>query len=252
MIAARKQEFAPAPTVDGRKVMPIEQALVWAYQTELCALSEGAFADPVGGWSSERVDGSRGGWDDAAVARIVNPDALEMHKWVQHLEQPGWLAVDEDLGLMASTYESLSEPAYFAEALPKAATLVIVNARLGKVPELSEGPTPYAIRHPTNGTVPIKRVVMRAQKTIDQREVSYADSEEVRQVRAKGRGGVYPQGSFCEVGYFPDWDAIVQERAEYLVWWLALRWLADNLDHLARVRVLPPDLPMRPWQEAVA
>lgn len=251
MMALRKRDFKPTAYADGRKVMPIDQALRWAYQQELSLLGAEGISPVATNWSVERVDSgsNRNSWDSAILAQYVSPDALEIHKWVQYLELPGWLAIDTDAtGLLGSTYEPLAGRGYFEEALPKAANLVTVHARLGTIPDLSDHPMPVAVRHPANGTIPIKRAVTRTGKTCSGGEVSYADQEEVRMARKSGRGGFYPQGSYCEVKYFPDWDQVVQERAEYLVWWLALEWLSINLEHLERISVMPPDLPQRPWQ----
>jgi hypothetical protein len=255
MMALRKREFAPAPMIDGRKVMPIEQALVWAYQTELCSADETQLYG--GGWNLDRVDYSTSSaWlaiADAAAARAVSPDALSIHKRVQELENGKWLDADADLtGLLASTYVSLSEAAYFEEALPKAANLVIVHARLGTVPDLTGSPQPFAQRS-ANGEVLVRRMAEFTHKTVAQEDISFQAEQPIRagvtymESRGKPTRGRYPQGSYCLVGYAPDWDEVVRERAEYLVWWLALEWLSMNLGHLDRMRVTMPELPQRPW-----
>lgn len=269
MMALRRREFQPAPMHDGRRVLPIEQALEWAYQTELCQFTDGVITEPGGGgWFGERVDGTRGGWDEAALARIVAPDAIAIHKRVEQLEQPGWLDVDLDpkteddpsrheqfLQLFASTYVSLSAEAYFQDALPRAGNLVVVHARLGTVPDISGLPQPYAKRS-ANGEVMVQRQVELTQNTINGGKVTFTDDAPVRagvsyaETRGKPTRGRYPQGSYCLVGYDPDWDEVMRERAEYLVWWLALSWLSDNLDGLSRIAVTPPELPMLPWQQS--
>lgn len=260
MMVLRRRDFErvevqPASTVDGKRVMPIEQALVWAYQTELCAASEAQMYGS--GWNMERVDCSTSSaWlaiADAAAASAVSPDAKAIHERVQELDDPSWLAIDDLTGLLASTYVSLSEPAYFEAAFPRARELVITYARLGKLPDISGAPRPYPVRA-DNGEVLVRRVLEFRHKTIDQREVTDQAEQVIRdgvtyaEARGKPTRGKYPQGSFCLIKYAPDWDEVVRERAEYLVWWLALRWLSDNLDHLERHVVTPPELPMRPWQ----
>lgn len=223
--------------------MPIERALVWAYKLELPNASLNAVGKT--NWITERVDSSYrgGGFDVDAVARVVSPDALAIHERVKELSQPGWLSVDMDAGeLLSSTYRSFTEPDYFAAAFPKAYDLVVMAARLGRPPGFSE-PLVEPVKH-ENGSIQLFRHVARKLKTVDGRRVAYGFDEPFR----LKRGGTFPQGACCHFEAFPTWDQIMQERADYLAYWLALRWLSENLDHLARLHIIAPELPMRPWQ----
>jgi hypothetical protein len=100
-----------------------------------------------------------------------------------------------------------------------------------------------------NGEVMVRRRVTFMHMALNDREVPHEDEEIVREIRGKPTRGRYPQGSYCLVGYEPDWDRIVQMRAEYLVWWYALSWLLNELTDLERIEVIGSELPQRPWQE---
>lgn len=254
-MALRRREFQPAQHVDGRRVMPIEQALVWAYQTELCAANETQLYG--GGWNLDRVDCSTSSaWlaiADAAAARAVSADALAMHDAVQRLEIENWLSLDykpkEWRGLLIESIVPIIVDSWYVKAaVPKAATLVITHARLGNCPSLPDDPVPKPLRN-VNGTPVLRRAATLPARTIDQREVSFSADVPVEQpTRTRGRYGVYPQGSKCELFYAPEFGPVAAERADYLVWWLALDWLSQNIGDLERHVILPSELPMAPWK----
>jgi hypothetical protein len=255
MMAVRKLDFQPAAYADGRKVMPIEQALAWAYQTELCSANETQLYG--NGWNLDRVDCSTSSaWlaiADAAAARAVSPDALAMHDAVQRLETENWLSLDytpeEWRGLLVDSYVPVIVDSWFVmAAVKRAATLVITHARLGNTPTLPDNPVPKPLRN-VNGTPVIRRETTLRMKTVDRRDVGFQADEPVEQpTKTRGRFGIYPQGAKCELFYAPEFGPVATERADYLVWWLALDWLSQNIGDLERHVILPSELPMAPWK----
>ncbi len=63
------------------------------------------------------------------------------------------------------------------------------------------------------------------------------------------RKDVYASGAYCGLQWSPDPKEIVRDRAEYLVWWLALAWLTGELQDLESRIIAPPGAPRRPWAE---
>jgi hypothetical protein len=62
------------------------------------------------------------------------------------------------------------------------------------------------------------------------------------------RKDTYKEGSVCLLAWEPPPHLLIAERAEYLVWHLALEALASMLaGKLETIGVLPPSAPTRPW-----
>jgi hypothetical protein len=241
-----------SPTPDHRRVMYIENALKWAYGEELAQIpsigGEPEFHGSHPMWNMARVDGnSGGGFDENALRRLASPDAIEIAKTVHRLADPALLARQAALVGALNGPGPAEEFAAIKAALPRLEVLVIVHARIGKPPDLPDHRTPYAIRT-ANGEVCVRRIRPLKYRTVDGRDIWQDDTEIVREIRGKPTRQRYPQGSYCLVGWSPDWPELLRERAEYLVWRLAIRWLARNLKHLERIQVLPSRLPLRPWQ----
>jgi hypothetical protein len=254
-MTAPRLAFAPiAVTPDRRRIMPIEQALKWAYSEELAQIpSNGGEPEFHGShpmWNMARVDGAGSGYDDGAVWRLAAPDAIEIAKTVHRLADGTALADEPELlaGLLDIGGPGLPEEhAAIAAALLRVEVLIIVHGRLGTAPALPDRRTPFAIRT-ANGEVCVRRVRPFKHRTIDGRDVFHDAAETVHEIRSKPTRQRYPQGSYCLVGWSPDWPELLRERAEYLVWRLALCWLSQNLGQLERTHILPSRLPLRPWQ----
>jgi hypothetical protein len=248
--------FPPiAVTPERRRIMPIEQALKWAYAEELAQIpsigGEPEFHSSHPMWNMARVDGTSGGFDENALRRLASPDAVEIAKTVHRLADAATVLADEPElvgGLLDDGGPGLpQEHAAVTAAMQRVEVLVIVHARLGTAPALPDVRTPYAIRT-ANGEVCVRRLRPFKHQTVDGREVLEQAAETVHEIRSKPTRQRYPQGSYCLVGWSPDWPELLRERAEYLAWRLSLRWLARNLKHLERTQVLPSRLPLRPWQ----
>lgn len=86
-----KGSSAAPPPWPGRRKMSIENVLRWAFATELPNAFEAPDGDALPSqhpmWKL-RVDGGRGDWDAAAVARIVDSDAMAIGAAAPNRRQP--------------------------------------------------------------------------------------------------------------------------------------------------------------------
>jgi hypothetical protein len=64
------------------------------------------------------------------------------------------------------------------------------------------------------------------------------------------RGGIYKRGSYCPLRYDPESRIVLMGRAEYLVWWAALDYLAADLHgRLQSIEPLSPAALQCPWTD---
>ena len=255
MAAARLRDD-PELGMGGRRRLTITDALAWAYQVELPAMerytsgeAESRASHPM--WNLGRVDGGGANWDDAAIARIVDRDALKIGQAVSALRNPAWAASADLAGFeVFQAGLSLSEAAFIGPALERAETLVITHAKLGTAPDV-ESQQVTAVRS-GNGLPIVRREVPFRESTIAGDTLTRMDDEHVPDqpmimLRGKPTRGKWPEGSFCLVDYWPSAHAIMRDRAEYLVWRAALDWLTVNLQGLERIEVSGCCAPRRPW-----
>jgi hypothetical protein len=75
-------------------------------------------------------------------------------------------------------------------------------------------------------------------------ERDYENENPVKAIRRD----LYPPGSFCRIEFEPDPQLIVNDRADYCAWRLALDALAEALHgRLERITALPPAAALFPW-----
>lgn len=222
----------------GRRRLTIEQALRWAFATELVnAVGFGVGAEPSEQhpmWRM-RVDGTApGGWDAAAIARFVDPDALAIGAAVAALE-----------GIELEPPEDLDpdERRLFFAWRGRATTLVVTSAKLGRPPPAGDEIPSAEPIFATNGRVVVRRMVSRTERVITGERLAF-DAEEIVAVtaraRVKGSSGHYPSGSFCPLQWFPSFESVAIERIEARIWREALAWLASRLKGLERIEIVDP------------
>jgi hypothetical protein len=247
-----KLKFEPTKTDrNRRRIMPIEQALNWAYAEELARVppsTEPEFHATHPMWNL-RVDGSLGSYDETALRRLAHPDAIEIAKAVDKLNPAEIEHEKFDLG----TDQPQLEHTAIQKALPRVHDLIIIHARLSTLPDLPMERRAYPVRS-ANGEVIVQRQTTFTQRTIAGGQISYQDHELVHDTdrmtyrRAKPTRGRYPQGAVCPLIWAPEWPYVARERAEYMVWRLALRCLSRTLQNLERVAILHSRLALRPWR----
>ncbi len=170
-------------------------------------------------------------------------DALIVEEALQRLRLgPEWAPdrryIAADLGF------ALDVEAAIAAAFANARNLVLVHGRLGSRPSVTSEPCRPQPRLAPNG----KPGVWRKERW---REYGFGDRPAERELEvacAVTRKGVYPEGAYGGLVYEPDPQAIVNERAEYAAWRLALCWLATELEGALETRAaLAPRAAARPW-----
>lgn len=234
--AAIADSLSEAPRA-GRRRMSIEAALNWAYQIELPNLRAGDDLDglqsSLGKLGAPRVDGGRIDYDSDAVARIVAPDALAIGKAVARLREHE-LEPPIDGG-------DTSRRAFIAYR-GRAETLVVVHAKLGTRPEIGQPPE-CGPRLAGNGRPMVVRLAGRTERLITGEETSFAAEELVLAPPPRSRGaGQWPTGSACPLLWWPTFESVARERAEWEIWAAALAWLPPLLVNLERIEIVPSDL----------
>ena len=255
---SRPSNSSPAPKWRPR-VIDIQDLLVWAYREELpkdrglggsgkgepCAVSPmfamGAFGTRVDYFHREP------GFPSALGA--PHPDALLVEAAVERLAAHAEQAVDEQLDL-APDFGALGVDEVHAvrRALAMMPAMVARCAKLQKSPFWTSEIVPRAM-YAGNGRPMVVRREPQFSKALTGEEVEH---EVIVQVTAEQKGS-YAFGAYSPLQYEPDPQSVVDERAEYLVWWGALNALAAELaDKLATFSVRPPSARQRPWtNEAV-
>ncbi|MFO1118346.1 MAG: hypothetical protein U1E28_21965 [Beijerinckiaceae bacterium] len=228
----------PAPSAGvrapraGRRLLSIEQALRWAFATELVnadgyGVEEPAEQHPM--WKI-RVDGGGGTWDALAVSRLVDSDALAIGDAVARLA---------DVDLLPPADLGDEERRHFVANRGRATALVVTHAKLGTRPDI-DVPVPGPIYAP-NGRPVVRRLTQQTERIITGEKALY-DREEIvtaPPARMRGSAGQYPPGSFCPLDWFPTFDACARDRAEESIWVAALAWLAAEIgDSLERIEIV--------------
>jgi len=132
----------------------------------------------------------------------------------------------------------------FAAPLANVTNIVLAHGRLGKRPAIGlETPIPVPKLAP-NGKPGVWQLQCAVEKTITGDQV-----ERLFEAPVQGaRRGVYPSGSYCVIEFEPSPQSVANDRAEYLVWRLALGELAELLSgRLELIAALPPAAAMAPW-----
>lgn len=128
---------------------------------------------------------------------------------------------------------------YGKAALQRVAECVVIRAKLADRPNLGEAPTPSACTSPVNGKIAVRRLSPR-------QDAAPASTDLPTKAIRKD---VYAPGAYCGLQWSPDPKEVLRDRAEYLVWWLALAWLTGELQDLESRTIAGPAAPRRPWAE---
>ena len=254
----RSRPSTSSPATKWRpRVIDIQDLLVWAYREELpkdrglggsgrgepCAVSPmfamGAFGTRVDYFHREP------GFPSAMGA--PHPDALLVEAAVERLATHAEQAVDEQLDL-APDFGALGvdEGHAVRRALAMMPAMVARCAKLQKAPFWSSDVVPRPIYVGGNGRTLVVRREPQFSKALTGEEVEH---EVIVQVTAEQKGS-YAFGAYSPLQYEPDPQSVVDERAEYLVWWGALNALAADLaDKLTTFSVRPPSARQRPWTD---
>lgn len=259
--ARRSREVAETRTSRGsepvkRRVMDIEDAIRWAVCDELPkrrAEGDGevrmvspmfrlcAFGMPVDNWSREP------GFP-VAVGTEPHPDAVKIAAAIAALSRFYTEPVDEQELDLGSDF--LADPQDERDAMRKAFrsidALVVRAARLRHRPFWRSRPTISRVNQP-NG----RPLVLRWEDQIRQLyngDVTIEALEQVLVPVAPTRKDHYPDGSYCPLRFEQNTRTILEERAEYLAWWVALNAMAEDLfGELETIAVLPPSAAQKPW-----
>ncbi len=169
------------------------------------------------------------------------------------------LVVEEALGRMrlgpewepeerAGLTHGLGFPLAWREAarasLANAQNLALVHGRLASRPSVSRDPPSCGPKLGANG----KPGVWRRERWAEQGFGDRMSERDVETPCAATRKGVYPAGAYGVLVWEPDPQAMVNERADYFAWRLALCWLASELEGALESRAaLSPRAAARPW-----
>jgi hypothetical protein len=197
----------------------------------------------AGGWSASTAGSS---WDRARAPRAAgapDPDALRIEEAIAALPEalmtataPDELAID--LGF------ALDVEGAFEAARGNVVNIVRVCGALRKRPVFwVESPIPSPVIA-ANGKPAVMRIALAPYRAIDG-ETKRREAEVAAQ---RLRSNLCEEGAYCKLTYDPDPQFVVNARAEYLVWRLALGLLAEALaGELDRFAVIEPGAPLAPW-----
>jgi len=180
--------------------------------------------------------GRQAGGAPDADALIVEAAILGLGASMGALAVPEALALD--IGLAVDVEGA------FAAAIANVANLVLAHGRLGNRPAPgSEAPRPRP-RPAANG----KPGAWRRERWREPTAEGGFVEREVETPVQRLRRDLYPPGAYCLLDYEPDPQLIVNDRAEYLAWRLALDALCAALSgRLERIGALPPAAALAPW-----
>lgn len=226
--------------------MDVEDVLRWAYRDELPKRGAGAASGVSPMFSlialGTHVDNiSREPGFPAALGE-PHPDAIAIEQIVIALERFSGFSIDgvdlaPDFGLAVDQGRALRH------ATAGMAAAVVVHARMGSRPLCHP---PAFECGPVVGPNGKPKVLVTITEIHDG---AFGPVPETRDEPAPAtRAGQYPRGAFCPLDWTPSPQSVVDERADYLAWWVALDQLARDLSGLlATITALAPSAPMRPW-----
>lgn len=248
-----------------RRALDIEKILHWAYRDELPKTGPA----PTSPWDRMLSVGALGTLvDDGSgpepgmppVLGTPHPDALVVEERVRALSQVTEVEYDASVGLMPDMGFDLSEEEAIRRAMAGIVATVRLHARMGTRPPLTPAPQRcLPALHPQSNRPMVLRLENHWETTRwtqvlnDQGRVieeypalEYATPHVVPSPAM--RGGIYKPGSYCPLRYDPEPRVVLMDRAEYLVWWAALDYLAADLNgRLQSIEVLPPVAAQQPW-----
>jgi hypothetical protein len=173
-----------------------------------------------------------------------HPDALVLAETIAGVAAAGldrFAAGELEAAIAGDIGVPIDAAGAIAAARANIGNLILVHGRLGRRPDGAEA---FAVkpRLAANG----KPGIWRIERLMDLRLNEPRDFElPVKPIRKD----IYPPGSYCGLEFDPDPQLAANDRAEYLVWRLALEALAEALSgRLETITALPPAAALFPWK----
>ena len=236
--------------------MTTEQALQWAYGTELPRLNAATEPAVRSAWDliassiSNGFAGSGSVWTGGPdpASSEPHPAALALHAAVVELRADGAPDAPADSLVFGLEGFSLDPHQAFADAWAKVGLDIIRHAKLKSRPSLDSRPRPRAFRY-LNGSVQVLKPASIRQKR-DRQNVYVADVPV-----AATRKGNYDPGAFCPLRWSPRPDHTLRDRAEYAAWvtaLLAIRKKVSSVSSLSAkvssaLKLIRDDIDDTPW-----
>ncbi len=177
----------------------------------------------------------RGG-DPAPDALIVEAAILALPPRMAGLKPPAALA--EGIGLPVDIAGA------FAAAVANIVNLVLAYGRLGKRPAPGDDRLTVRPRLASNGKPGVWRIERLLDRTLDGEGIARDYERPVKAIRKD----LYAAGAYCGLEFDPDPQLVINDRAEYLTWRLALEELAAGLlGGLETIEPIAPSAALMPW-----
>jgi hypothetical protein len=264
----RAREMADRKRPDHRRLVDIEDALIWAFREELPKRSPdgnvvalgssvspmwryGVFGARIDNWSREP--------GFPAVLGDPHPDAIAIESRCSRSSASKAFRSMTRRGSRSASRgfapgRVRADPHYPAEfnvagIIGEASNMIVGwvanGARLRKRPEVDrELPKPARVLASCGLRPLVLREVMMRNKA-DGR--LYPALQPCTSFSLRRGGRSYPNGAFCPLDWIPNPKSVLRDRAEFAVWRFALEVLAGELVDLESMTVLPPSAPLRPW-----
>ena len=244
-----------SPTTTRKRVLDIEAALRWAYQSELPKRREDrAITAPLPAqvhpmWRAGAFGGRIDCWNRdpgfPAAMGDPSPDALRIEAAVEALDDATLDIAPYDIGQGLGEHVDLRHVTSITRRDVR--SWIVTYARNGKRPDLGEAPEFEPVRG-ANGKAEIwETVSLPAGEGPDGTPWFTTFDRRTTAVRA----GTYPDGAFCKLQWVRAADDVAEDRARYALWHAGLALLAEILGPvLQTISVAPPSAVSRPWVEA--
>lgn len=244
--AGKAEELSPGSPVPAarRRLLDVEDALRWAYRDELPKRGAGASSGVSPMFSliayGTHVDNSNREPGFPAALGEPHPDAILIEQAVAALDRfSGFTVAGADLGTGIGFVVDQDRAVRHATA--GMVGQIVVHARMGNRPVCHPPAFSCGPAIGPNGKPKVSLTVTAVNQD-DLIPTPWTFDEPAKATRA----GRYPTGAFCPLTWTPTPTSVIEERADYLAWWLGLDQLARDLS-LASIAVLAPSAPMRPW-----
>jgi hypothetical protein len=185
------------------------------------------------------------GYSTGSIARSgrggePDPDALAIEAAILALVGPALLTQGLEEAVVSDIRLPVDAEGALAASFANAANLVLAHGRLGTRPDTGHSNFAVHAKLAPNG----KPGVWRTERLTDPLGGERDYENPVKAIRRD----LYPEGAFCRIEFEPDPQLVVNDRADYCAWRLALEALAEALSgKLARIAALPPAAALLPW-----
>lgn len=136
----------------------------------------------------------------------------------------------------------LDERKYLVAAQRNLPAFVATQAMLGRAPLLPERPRPEPCRGPYGHVVTLRP------ENQPFRDLTGAKRKNIVQAATSGRNGAWKDGAYCPLLWDPSLEAMAGDRAEWMVWVLALEHMAATIGPLVSMALDPPGFLLMPWR----